>query len=92
LDWPAVNLYAIHPGGAKILSACEEALSITKHDNRYAYEVLRNFGNMSSATILFVLKNLINDISADEQNKTVLSCAFGPGLTIHAMLLKVQHV
>src|SRR5262249_11822203 len=50
-----IDYYAIHPGGYKIIKACEEALSITEQDNKYAYEVLKQYGNMSSATILFVL-------------------------------------
>jgi predicted naringenin-chalcone synthase len=80
-----IDLYAIHPGGVKILEACEEALNITKEDNKYAYQVLRDFGNMSSATILFVLKAIWDDF---KPNKTIFSCAFGPGLTLESMLLK----
>lgn len=53
-----IHHYAIHPGGIKILHACEAALNIPAQKNEHAYEVLRNYGNMSSATVLFVLKNL----------------------------------
>ncbi len=86
-----ITLYAIHPGGYKILKACEEALSISEADNRYSYHVLRNYGNMSSATVLFVLHEIWNDISHEQANEKIFSCAFGPGLTLESMILKVGH-
>ena len=53
--------------------------------------MLRNFGNMSSATILFVLKAIWDDIKPEtDDNKTIFSCAFGPGLTLESMLLKTR--
>lgn len=88
---PAIDLYAIHPGGQKILKACEEALSITPDDNRYSYGVLKQYGNMSSATVLFVLKAIWDDVNKQDEEKTILSCAFGPGLTLESMLLKVGY-
>jgi len=83
-----IDLFAIHPGGQKILKACEVALAITPEDNRYAYEVLRQYGNMSSATILFVLKAIWD---AEQTSKKIFSCAFGPGLTLESMLLNLQN-
>lgn len=87
-----VDFYAIHPGGTKILEACEKALNINKQDNQHAYDVLRKYGNMSSATILFVLASLMNKLNSQDHNKRVFSCAFGPGLTLESMLLRVHHV
>ncbi len=83
-----IDLYAIHPGGKRILEVIEEELSLDKKQNHYAYSVLENYGNMSSATILFVLKELLNDLSGQDNSKNVLSVAFGPGLTLESMLLK----
>ncbi len=83
-----VDLYAIHPGGKSILQACESVLGISAHDNRYSYQILRDYGNMSSATVLFVLKAIWNDLTLNDHDKTIFSCAFGPGLTLEAMLLK----
>lgn len=91
LSQSQLNLYAIHPGGIKILQACEEALNITKLDNKYSYEILRNFGNMSSATILFVLKAIWDDLESRNDQKNIFSCAFGPGLTLEAMILKSHY-
>lgn len=92
LNWSLTDIdyYAIHPGGLKILQACEASLNISSEDNRYSYEVLRQFGNMSSATILFVLKKIWDSLDSKAHGKNILSCAFGPGLTLESMLLKVH--
>ena len=97
-----IDFYAIHPGGRKILEVIEQQLGIDATDNRFAYGVLRDFGNMSSATVLFVLKAVWNSLLAkpetdqlidsetDSANgQHILSCAFGPGLTLESMILEV---
>lgn len=84
-----VNFYAIHPGGIKILEACEAALSLTKTDNRHSYEVLKQYGNMSSVTILFVLNEYLKSLQKEDQGKNIAACAFGPGITMESMLLQV---
>lgn len=84
-----INHYAIHPGGKKILRVIEEELGIDKAENRLAYHVLKNYGNMSSPTVLFVLKELMNELTNANKGENVLSFAFGPGLTLESMLLKV---
>ena len=89
LSIPAVRYYAIHPGGLKILTACEQALGITPEDNRFSYQVLQQFGNMSSPTVLFVLKRVLDSLTAADIGQSVFSCAFGPGLTLESMLLTV---
>ena len=92
LDLAEINWFAIHPGGRKILEAIESELGIGKEENRFAYQVLREFGNMSSVTVLFVLKKVLQALSSKNKNERVLSFAFGPGLTMESMLLKVQYV
>jgi alpha-pyrone synthase len=84
-----IRQFALHPGGRKILEAIEQALGLSRADNRYAYQVLRNYGNMSSATVLFVLRELLAAVTPADIGAPVLSCAFGPGLTLEAMLLEV---
>ena len=86
-----IDYFAIHPGGKKILEACEKALNITANDNRFSYEVLKQYGNMSSATISFVLKKLWNALNRPDHQKRIFSCAFGPGLTLESMLLTLYH-
>ena len=83
-----VGTYAIHPGGKKILEAVEEALRLPEETNAYAYEVLRQYGNMSSATILFVLQKIMH--AGKLANPNLVSFAFGPGLTVEGMVLKMQ--
>ncbi len=91
LTFSEIDFFAIHPGGQKILKACEEALGIQAEDNRFAYQVLRQYGNMSSPTVLFVLKEIWTALSPADHQKTIFSCAFGPGLTIESMLLKTHY-
>lgn len=85
-----IHYFAIHPGGQKILEACAESLNLTKEDNKFSYEVMHNYGNMSSATILFVLKAIWNHLQLTDSGKNIFSCAFGPGLTLESMLLQIR--
>lgn len=85
-----IKYFAIHPGGKKILQAIEEELGITKEQNAAAYGVLRKYGNMSSPTVLFVLHELFNQLSGDDDQERILSFAFGPGLTLESMVLKIE--
>ena len=91
LTFADIDFFAIHPGGLKILEACETALNISKDDNKYSYQTLRHYGNMSSAyTILFVLKAIWDDINDQDHQKNIFSAAFGPGLTLESMMLKTH--
>lgn len=87
LHFNDISRFAIHPGGRKILEAAEIALEFPADENRFAYDILRDYGNMSSATILFVLKNLLEDPRATG-GENILGFAFGPGLTVESMILK----
>ncbi len=82
-----ISRFAVHPGGRKILEAAENALGFSSGANRFAYDTLREYGNMSSATILFVLKKLMEDPEGID-GENILSFAFGPGLTVESMILK----
>jgi alpha-pyrone synthase len=85
-----VDYFAIHPGGKRILESIEEAIGIEKAQNWAAYQILREFGNMSSPTVLFVLKRIMESLSEKDNGKKVLSFAFGPGLTLESMLLEIN--
>ncbi len=91
LTWSDIHFYAVHPGGIKILQACEKSLDMSVEQNKYAYQVMRDYGNMSSATVLFVLKSIWDDLKETDHQKNLFSCAFGPGLTLESMLLKIQY-
>ncbi|MFN8349289.1 MAG: type III polyketide synthase [Spirosomataceae bacterium] len=88
-ELPPFAYYAIHPGGRAILEAAESQLGLTADDNRYAYEVLRDFGNMSSCTVLFVLQKLIQERTREDAGKYIFSCAFGPGLTLETGIFQI---
>ena len=80
---------AVHPGGRRILEVIEQALGLPHAANRHAYAVLREYGNMSSVTVLFVLRRLLNELTSANRGERVLSFAFGPGLTLESLLLRV---
>jgi predicted naringenin-chalcone synthase len=82
-----VDFYAIHPGGRRILDTIVKELQIDRKKSLHSYEILKNYGNMSSATILFVLKKILDEISPVNINKSILGFAFGPGLTIETVLM-----
>ncbi|TAE89464.1 MAG: type III polyketide synthase [Bacteroidetes bacterium] len=79
----AIEHWAIHPGGRKILDVTLAKLSLNQHDLAYSYQVLRDYGNMSSPTILFVLKAMMDDHLL---NGNIFGTAFGPGLTMETFL------
>ncbi len=87
-----ISLFAIHPGGKRILEVIEKQLALPPNANRYAYEVLRDYGNMSSPTVLFVLQELKKNLQPSDNGSYILSFAFGPGLTLESMLLKVNYL
>lgn len=85
-----IKFMAIHPGGKKILEAVEQTLNITRDQNKFAYAILNNFGNMSSPTILFVLQEIMKRIESKDNDEHVLSFAFGPGLTLESALFQIK--
>ncbi|KQP01673.1 type III polyketide synthase [Leifsonia sp. Leaf264] len=83
----AVAHWAIHPGGRSILDKVESKLALSEAQLVPARETLRDYGNMSSATIAFVLRNILDGTTAPGDR--VLAMAFGPGLTVETGLLTV---
>ena len=78
-----VGSWAVHPGGPRILSAVREATGLSHTALDTSHQVLADHGNMSSATILFILDRLCKA----EAPRPCVALAFGPGLTIEAALL-----
>ena len=78
--------WAIHPGGRAILDKVESALGLEPDRLAASRRVLKDYGNMSSATILFVLKEVLAAATAGEY---VYATAFGPGLTVESGLFSV---
>ncbi|XPE05130.1 type III polyketide synthase [Arthrobacter sp. N1] len=86
LDYAEIEHWAIHPGGRSILDKVEAKLGLSKQQLVPARETLRDYGNMSSATVMFVLKNILEKPASDGNNR-ICSMAFGPGLTVETALL-----
>lgn len=80
-----IKNFAIHPGGKQILQKLELAFGLDHSQNFASHEVLRNHGNMSSATILFVLEKWLE---VETKVGNILAMGFGPGLTLETMLLE----
>jgi predicted naringenin-chalcone synthase len=74
----AYALWAVHAGGRSILDAVEQGFALPPDALRWSREVLRDFGNMSSATLMFVLAAMLRE--ADETDRSGFGIAFGPGL------------
>ncbi|MFK3678756.1 type III polyketide synthase [Microbacterium sp. NPDC090218] len=83
-----VDHWAIHPGGRSILDRVQERLHLSDAQLHPAREVLRENGNMSSATVLFVLKRILEEEGAGAGDR-VAAMAFGPGLTAESALMTV---
>lgn len=80
-------LFAIHPGGPKIIQQIVELLSLNEEQTTHSKSLLRERGNMSSATLPHIWQNIINDESVPSGAK-ILSVAFGPGLTVAGFIGK----
>lgn len=84
-----VAFYAMHPGGKRILRTIENELGLQSAQNEMAYHVLKKYGNMSSATVVFVLREIFSRLTPADENKYIMSMGFGPGLTLESMLLRI---
>lgn len=83
-----ISHWCIHPGGKRILSAIEKSTSISDEDLKFSYQVLKDYGNMSSPTILFVLKEIMESLENKKEEKSnIFGAAFGPGLTMETFIL-----
>lgn len=76
-DGPMPEAFAVHAGGRSILDAVETGLQLDEHALDYSRAVLRDFGNMSSSTLMFVLERIMR-----ERPESGVALAFGPGLAM----------
>ncbi len=82
-----ISNWCIHPGGKRILDAIASTLHLPENSLQNSYAVMREFGNMSSPTILFVLQRILQQ---GITNGKVFGAAFGPGLTMETFVLSQQ--
>jgi predicted naringenin-chalcone synthase len=92
LPYTSIEHWGIHPGGRSILDKVQSRLGLTDRQLVPARDVLRNYGNVSSATVLFVLRHILEqdndaDGPASAGSGRICSMAFGPGLTVETALM-----
>lgn len=89
---PDLDFWAIHPGGIQIVRQVKAALDLPQSKLQESYDVLRDYGNMSSPTVLFILKQIFDRIKQDNASPEAqmgVAMAFGPGLTIECALFEI---
>ena len=79
-----IDRLCCHPGGVKVIDAIETALHLNQGELNIEREVLRDYGNMSAPTVMFVLERLLKEGLPER----VLMTAFGPGFTCAGLLLE----
>jgi alkylresorcinol/alkylpyrone synthase len=85
-----LNHFIAHPGGKKVLEAYEDALGMDKDKTKISFQVLRENGNMSSATVLYVLQEYMKENR--EAGETGLIAALGPGFSSELILVEWEAV
>jgi alkylresorcinol/alkylpyrone synthase len=79
-----IDGYVCHPGGAKVVGALEDVFGLSQGKLREARAVLRDFGNMSAVTVLFVLERM----RRSGMRGRYLMTALGPGFTVGFQILE----
>lgn len=85
----AINNFVIHPGGTKVINAYVESLSIPRNKLKNTSDTLRDYGNMSSVTVLYVLEKFLKN---GFENGTGLMMSLGPGFSCEMLLLEMQNI
>ena len=80
-----IHHWAVHPGGRSILDAVQKSIELPQEMLRQSRDVLRRFGNMSSATVMFVLKEML---APGTRAGRGCAMAFGPGITAESMIFQ----
>ncbi len=80
-----IDNWCIHPGGKRILDVIGKTLQFPDHTLDSSYGVMNDYGNMSSPTILFVLKRIMQQVKKGDEE--IFGAAFGPGLTMETFVL-----
>jgi predicted naringenin-chalcone synthase len=88
LPLDAIQHWVLHPGGGKVLEVVGQSLELPPEALASSYRVLHDYGNMSSATVLFVLEDLLRT-RRPQAGERAFAMAFGPGLTMESAILRV---
>ncbi len=87
LNLKDIDYWLFHPGGVRILDLLVQSLDLSQEQCHWSYDTLREHGNMSSSTILYVLEKFQNQISLS-RTQYALIMGIGPGLTVEMILLR----
>jgi alkylresorcinol/alkylpyrone synthase len=82
-----ISAYLLHPGGQKLLSYMQEELGLQRSDTEVSWDILRRYGNLSSASVLFILNEWLVQKEMPSGSYGLLM-AFGPGFTAEMILLQ----
>ena len=82
-----ISAYLLHPGGQKLLSYMQDELGLTRADTEISWEILRRYGNLSSASVLFILNEWLVQKEMPSGSYGLLM-AFGPGFTAEMLLIQ----
>ena len=81
-----ITYWCVHPGGKKILEAVHSSVGLQDGQLDKSYEVLQQYGNMSSPTILFVLEKIMDEMNYSNTDR-IFGAAFGPGISMETFIL-----
>jgi predicted naringenin-chalcone synthase len=87
LEFGDVQHWILHPGGRKVIDRLQEGVGLSDHQVRHTRAIYRDFGNLSSATVMFVLERVARE-ARPEPGDIGLLMAMGPGFTIESALLR----
>ena len=87
LSQAQIRFWVVHPGGRKVIDNVQRHFGMTNEQLRFSRSVLRNFGNMSSPTVMFVLDEVVRNGSPQSGDWGVM-IALGPGMAAEAALLR----
>jgi alkylresorcinol/alkylpyrone synthase len=82
-----ISAFLLHPGGQKLLSFMQEELGLSRADTEISWNILRRYGNLSSASVLFILNEWLVQKEMPSGSYGLLM-AFGPGFTAEMILLQ----
>jgi alkylresorcinol/alkylpyrone synthase len=82
-----IRFWAVHPGGRKVIDKVQRHIGITDDQLRFSRVVLRNYGNMSSPTVMFVLNEVVRNGDPQPGDWGVM-IALGPGMAAEVALLR----
>jgi predicted naringenin-chalcone synthase len=83
-----IDHWAIHPGGTAVLEKIQKKLNLSCHDIRHSLHIFEHYGNMSSPSLMFVLKNIL-DTGETYPGQLCCIVSFGAGFTAHAALVQI---